>query len=159
MRPSTNVVCEVCGVVFLKENRMITKTIERKGVNCCSRECSSIYVTDVARQKSNPFNHYLINIRKRNARVFKDPSIVTADYLEQVWKKQSGLCAITGVPMTHSKQRQEKSLFQASVDRIDNTKGYVEGNVHFTTLGANYMRNAFLIDEVVEFLRIVRSTN
>lgn len=157
MRPSTEVVCVVCNKSFFKENRMITKTIERKGVHCCSRDCSANYVVSVAKQKSNPFNYYLIGIRKRNAKVFKDAEIITADYLERLWNSQAGLCAITGLPMVHNKQRQEKSILQASVDRIDNTLGYIKGNIRFTTLGANYMRNTFSLDEVDEFLQKIRS--
>jgi hypothetical protein len=45
--------------------------------------------------------------------------------LQNMWDEQHGLCALTGVPMTHD----SKSNFKASPERRDNRLGYVEGNV------------------------------
>lgn len=153
-RPSSEVVCEECGIKFHKENRLINATVKRSGVHCCTRACSTKYVKRKALNKADPFNHYLINIRKR----FKgDPSIiVTAQHLADVWESQYGKCALTGLPLHHSKQRTKKDISQASVDRIDDSKDYIEGNVQFTTLGANYMRNTFSIIDTKEFIQKIR---
>jgi uncharacterized Zn finger protein len=151
-RPSSTVECKICGVFFSKENRLIKKTIDRNGVHCCSRDCGKEYVVKKAIEKSNPFNHYLINIRKRKFSFNETQPIISAEYLETIWNKQKGLCAITNIEMHHAKQRTSKELDQASVDRIDNNRGYIEGNVQFTTLGANYLRNTFDLDDVLKFI-------
>jgi len=40
----------------------------------------------------------------------------------------------------------------ASLDRIDNEKGYIKGNVRFVCLGINYMKNRRADSEVFELL-------
>jgi hypothetical protein len=42
-------------------------------------------------------------------------------------KEQHGRCAITGIPLVYK----QKNKFSASPDRLDDTKGYVKGNVRF----------------------------
>lgn len=71
----------------------------------------------------------------RHGKGCTDPNIVDKEYLEKLWKEQQGRCAITGLPL-ELRLRKKKHLIkdrrlQASLDRIDNTKGYVEGNLQF----------------------------
>jgi len=150
-RPSRLVVCKMCSVEFEKELRDITRTKERNGVHCCTRKCSSAYVSKLAQSKSNKFNHYLINIRKSSRRK-ESPHTVTAEYLEEIWNNQDGKCAISSLSLIHAVQRTDRTMYQASVDRIDNSKGYVIGNVQFVSLAVNYMRNTFSIEEVRQFI-------
>ena len=44
---------------------------------------------------------------------------------------------------------------QASLDRIDNSKGYVKGNVRFVALIYNYARNGFDDEAVLAFCNAV----
>jgi hypothetical protein len=53
----------------------------------------------------------------------------------ELYKKQAGLCAITGVPMTYS--RGYKVASNISIDRIDNKKGYEIGNVRLVSQWVN----------------------
>lgn len=57
------------------------------------------------------------------------------------------------------KSGNEKDLFYASVDRIDNTKGYIEGNVQFVCLGFNYMRNSVTLEKAIEFIRKLKEVD
>jgi len=43
------------------------------------------------------------------------------------------------------------SPWKPSLDRIDNTKGYVEGNVRFVVSMANMCRNKFDDEDVISF--------
>jgi hypothetical protein len=66
------------------------------------------------------------------------------DYLVKLWHKQKGLCAISGVKMqTKSGTRENKNPYRASLDRIDNEKGYVKGNVRFTTHWVNNAKSTW----------------
>jgi len=83
---------------------------------------------------------------------------LTAEYLQQVWKAQLGICPITGWPMylpVGSRGFSGKSKRNASLDRTDNSKGYVEGNVRFVCLMANIARSDFTDTDVVEFAHAV----
>jgi len=70
---------------------------------------------------------------------------VTIEYLWCVYQKQNGKCAYTGeiidMPIYARNLRGENNETIASLDRIDNEKGYVEGNVQWVCKRANYMKH------------------
>lgn len=47
------------------------------------------------------------------------------------------------------------SPWNASLDRIDNAKGYIQGNVRFITVMANLARSTFTDEQVLEFCHAV----
>jgi hypothetical protein len=51
--------------------------------------------------------------------------------------EQGGRCAITGIPLVYK----QKHNFAASPDRLDNSKGYVKGNVRFIIVPLNTRNN------------------
>lgn len=71
--------------------------------------------------------------------------------IEELWDlflKQDKKCALSGVELTfHSRNR--KILGTASLDRIDNFKGYVKGNVQWVHKRLNWMKNRFNNDEFI----------
>jgi hypothetical protein len=54
-------------------------------------------------------------------------------YLEALWRAQGGTCALSGMPMSHKPM----TKWQASLDRIDDNRGYVQDNVRFICLELN----------------------
>jgi hypothetical protein len=75
-------------------------------------------------------------------------------YLINMWNSQNGLCAATGMEMIH----RIRSPYSASVDRIDNNKGYVRGNVRLVCHWANLARGRHSVEvfnEVLLKLRLV----
>lgn len=139
----TEVSCTVCGILFLKEN----KEINRHPVHCCSRSCVAKY-----KAKDNSRFNYYITTTKKNAKAKGLEYNLSTEYLTTLLDSQKGLCAISQLPLVMKKWNSPKSLYQASLDRIDNSKGYIKGNVHFVALGINYMRNTASLTETKEFL-------
>lgn len=82
-------------------------------------------------------------------------------YLKQIWESQNGLCPFTNVRLllrTHYNYKENKTKpYMASIDRIDNSRGYVKGNIRFVALIFNYARNIFSDEEVLEFCKQVAS--
>jgi hypothetical protein len=73
---------------------------------------------------------------KSNAAVRDIPFKITIEYAWKLYDKQRGRCAITGTPLVLSRtwaSDQAKGTIRttASLDRIDNSHGYVEGNVQW----------------------------
>jgi len=66
-------------------------------------------------------------------------------------------CPVTGLKL----QRHEKCLRwdSPSLDRIDNSKGYVQGNVAVISNKANMLKKNSTIDEVEKLLIYMRSAN
>jgi len=69
-------------------------------------------------------------------------------YLLELWEKQGGVCALTGIRMTH----QFGDMRAVSIDRIDSSKGHVRGNIQLICQCVNLMKNEHSNDEVVGFL-------
>jgi hypothetical protein len=92
-------------------------------------------------------------VKKMSGEVRKVPFVCTIcrqDLLD-LWVKQGGKCAITGLLMDYK----WNLLTSISVDRIDSKVGYVPGNVHLVCKGINIMKGAYSVDEVKAFLRRV----
>ena len=58
------------------------------------------------------------------------------------------ICPIFGVPL----QRENKKTWQnaPSIDRIDNTKGYVQGNIVIISRRANILKKDATIEELIK---------
>ena len=54
---------------------------------------------------------------------------ITADYLENLYAEQNGSCYWTGFPLNPTSQFEKYNPLAPSIDRLDETQGYVPGNV------------------------------
>lgn len=73
-------------------------------------------------------------------------------FLEALWEKQQGLCAVSGLPIDPtsagtSKQRNPMGL---SIDRRDNSQGYTQGNVQLTLFAVNQAKGVWSTECYVE---------
>ena len=72
---------------------------------------------------------------------------VSIEYLWNLFQEQKQICAITGDFI--------QSIKDASLDRIDSTKGYIEGNVQWVTQQANLSKHVMTMEQLYEFCRKV----
>lgn len=154
-RPTSNVVCSECGIAFEKEKREITKSEKRGALHFCTISCA---MTASARKQYGDISEFRSIVRNARTRAKEKGLVCDIDYkyLEELAKQQDYKCAITGVPMKFGiLGHGPREITQASLDRIDNSKGYTVGNVQFTLLGINYMRNTFSIEEVKNLLATI----
>lgn len=93
----------------------------------------------------------LFNKIYRNARKKKVDFDITIEYVWDLFLKQNKKCKYTNVILTFPKSTKEnqKNLYTASLDRIDSSKGYIEGNVQWVHKRINIMK---LDMEELEFL-------
>ena len=73
--------------------------------------------------------------------------LVSLEYLSNLYESQNHICAITG--------RQINSIDDASLDRINSSKGYIEGNVQWTTYQANVSKHTMTMEELYQFCKDV----
>jgi predicted secreted protein len=94
---------------------------------------------------------------KENALRRKKSFSITIEYLQELWDKQDGRCALSNLPifLNLGKKYQGHS---ASLDRIDSSKGYLVGNVQWVHRDVNFMKQSlsdgdfiFLCEIVVEY--------
>jgi len=92
------------------------------------------------------------NSRKRAAKFNWDHDL-TIPYLAKLWFKQKGRCALTGIMLEYeSGDPQSKNPYRTSVDRIDNNRGYVQGNVRLLTHWANNAKSTWADEIFVKFV-------
>ncbi len=83
---------------------------------------------------------------------------LTITEIDELWAKQSGRCALTGLELVMPERYVENSdVGTASLDRIDSKKGYVTGNVQWVHKDVNRMKHAFPTERFLELCRAVVS--
>lgn len=84
---------------------------------------------------------------------------VTKEYVYQLYLSQDKICAISGVEITLPMNYLELSCgsFTASLDRIDSSKGYTEGNLQWVHKKINIMKQDMSDNEFIAWCKIVSS--
>jgi ribosomal protein S27E len=83
------------------------------------------------------------------------PFEVTMEEIWELFLKQDGKCALTGLPLTIHSRRKIKSKIDASLDRIDSTKPYVKQNLQWLHKDVNRMKNKFSDNRFIEICNLV----
>jgi len=72
---------------------------------------------------------------------------LSLDWLCDLYERQGGLCAVTGLPLDISPQVDEETKwrrpFRPSIDRIDSRRGYTADNIRIVCAAANYAMGAW----------------
>ena len=164
--------CSSCGKSFervLKEYRRTNVKGGRKPY--CSLKCSGKKNTSHLekwtsennprgkrweKDEYSPFREHMRRIKNRKRDRGREVD-VDKEYLKEVFEQQKGVCIYSGVALEHSSKGKSNSLTTASVDRIDSSKGYVKGNIQFTSIVCNHAKNGMSDTEMKEWIKLVRS--
>lgn len=99
------------------------------------------------------YNHVVrsANGSKLNNRERK-PKELTIDiqYGWNLFVKQNGKCALSKIDLSFNKKN-----YTASLDRIDSSKGYIEGNVQWVHKDINIMKNKFNNNYFITMCKLV----
>jgi len=176
MITKTKIICALCGNESEKPAAEINKQ-RKKGRSkfYCSRKCAgktknnlkhlskfknNFVDTKYIRQRDKyaGFRWYM-KVIKKSSKKRNHSYDVDIKYLETLWKQQEGICPFTKQKLVLKKYSDDNTStpYSASIDRIDNNKGYLKGNVRFVALMFNYARNRFSEDNVIEFCKQVAS--
>jgi len=145
-RKTVRTKCTQCGAIVIR----FSSGIKSKRIYC-TPGCYHMST------KGSPFIPYLNLIRNNNNwRRRKKLVKLSVNDLSAQWQKQNGICPYTGHKLILlDGKKHEKTPMQASLDRIDNSKDYVKGNIQFVALMANYAKNEFSSEELIKFCRAV----
>ncbi len=81
---------------------------------------------------------------------------ISAKFLDKLFDKQNGKCALSGVdliiPQHYSR---DLKISTASIDRIDSSKGYIPNNVQWIHKRLNIMKNNLSDEEFINFCKQV----
>lgn len=128
--------CTICGYIFVKTNKMsICKS--------CNTE----------RVKTRSLKSKMLQRAKERCKKSGLEFSITADDIVI-----PDTCPILGIKLKENKGRSGAYKDSPSLDRIDNTKGYIPGNVQVISQLANAMKGAATDDELILFANWVLST-
>ena len=87
---------------------------------------------------------------------------VSMEYLWNLFLEQNKVCALSNRPIylpLHSRPKDNRSLnkniWMASLDRIDNDKGYIEGNLRWVCKELNYMKHVMSDEEFFSWINVL----
>jgi hypothetical protein len=86
----------------------------------------------------------------RRVKYDKDIDIV---FLENLWQKQNGRCAISNIPLILGGIMKPN---RASLDRIDSNLGYLRNNVQFVAYSLNLGKQAFTDEQFRQFIAEIK---
>lgn len=113
--------------------RSVTSIIKKAGrLELKNKLYNRTHVTDIF------FGNILYRANKKNLELN-----ITPDYLEELIETQSFCCNLSGLPLYINTKtcNKKRATSTASLDRIDNNKGYIVGNCQFLDKRVNFMKS------------------
>jgi hypothetical protein len=94
------------------------------------------------------------SLRSRHKDRHEGVSDLTIEHLLSLWETQCGKCYWTGIELTYGPDIPRAHLAKLSFDRLDNTIGYMQGNVVLASNFANRGRGNASAEEFKTFLTV-----
>ena len=136
-----------------------------------SKKCFSCQVSERLKDPKSKYYYkeipksYYIQIKK-SALARNHIFSVTLNYLEDLFIKQNRKCAISGMEigfnttLIKNKQGQIKArTHTASLDRIDNNKGYIKNNLQWVYKDINYMKQEYSQEHFLHLCKLIAEYN
>ena len=125
------------------------------------RACDNLRLVALrARQRADPawYSRTLVVQLRSRAKTAGLPFALTADDLHALWVHQDGRCYYTGWALDFTARTptgRSPARAAPSIDRLVPAKGYVQGNVVWTSYALNRMKNDLTYEEFCAFCRAV----
>lgn len=142
--------CE-CGNITVKDGTQLAPSVLKKGyrVSCgCTRKSNATAArwTGSTHIPGTVLKRLIANANRRNIQID-----VTPDELDELYLAQDRKCALTGVDIVFGALPD----VTASLDRIDSSLGYVQGNVQWVHKDINNMKWDFSVAELIHLCESV----
>ncbi len=141
--------CRECKKEYLKLRKNITPLTKEE-----------LYERKVSREKVyklEKWANYLVDSSRNSAKRYGREFDIDVDYILELYEKQNQKCYWFGIKLEPSTV--SKYPAKPSIDRLDNNKGYVKGNVVITCMAANYGRNSCDAEVFHNFCSKLRKEN
>ncbi len=169
-KPETKWTCSICNIKkpnleYVKDN--YAKKHRHYVPQCkpCRKEyiekfktTDSFINSKIKGRKKNRIT-MIFNSSKGNALKRNLEHSISRLYIEQLYKKQKGLCYYSNQPMYIDLTNQENNENSISLDRIDSNKGYIENNVVLCRWVVNRIKNDLSADKFFNIIKEIYKYN
>jgi hypothetical protein len=148
VEPGCRVRCKCkCGKII---SRRVYRLLSGKFLGCkkCLVENLSLNWKGMGKVPKMAF----IRIKNRAQKKEKEFDI-TLEYISELFDKQNGKCALSGVDLIFYEDGKPKQT--ASLDRIDSSKGYINGNVQWIHKDINFMKQDYSEEHFKNLCRLI----
>lgn len=137
-----------------KDRVKIDGSFQRKTI--CIK-CDNAATVKMRNSSFKMFLAYLFSNTKNDCRKKRGYALdIDVDFLFDLYENQNGVCPLTGIKMTYVSGK-GRTYSNISIDRIDNSIGYVKGNVRLVCLWANTAKNDLSNEHFVNLCKMVSS--
>jgi hypothetical protein len=122
----------------------------------------------LAKSQRNPFHVMLKQAESKLQRGSRILELnVSVAYITKLFYEQKGLCALSGRPISfaESANKHQRGGTTASLDRIDSSKGYIEGNIQWVHKDLQFVKSDLqpeefekICEEVIRY-KLTKSTS
>lgn len=84
---------------------------------------------------------------------------ITIEYIWNLFLEQNRKCKLSNKELVFYKKCSNKTIQTASLDRIDSSKGYIEGNVQWVHVDVNFMKGSLSQNDFIQFCKEIAKHN
>lgn len=148
-----------CGKVEIKRKDWVKSGRTTSCKSCASKRTAKKCPPPINRKGCNELSGTHFLAIKHGALRRKIEFNITPEILWSLYESQQGLCALTGIPLVLNTSLKNNNVnwdvITASVDRIDNSLGYVEGNVQWVHKEINRLKNNYSLEELLYWSKLL----
>jgi thiol-disulfide isomerase/thioredoxin len=113
------------------------------------------YYSSILTKRSKSYRSFLSYLMSKAKRRTDKEFNLTLNFLDELYQKQEGKCALTGRQLSHIPG--DKNTI--SIDRIDSRKGYTQDNVQLLAKEVNILKWNLTTDELLQFCKEILNHN
>lgn len=146
--------------IGFKRKSIVRKALKKHGISVREHTNSEKLKNAWAGRRSHHtisgsfFNSVVNGARQRNIEIS-----ISINFAWDLFVKQDGKCAISGLELRFNKSGENKNTRTASLDRINSEKGYTEDNVQWVHKKVNTMKMDMEQKEFIEFCEKIANYN
>lgn len=148
-----------CGKVEIKRKDWVASGRTTSCKSCASKRTAKSYPPPINRKGCSGLSGTHFLSIKNSALRRNLPFDLTPEFLWKLFEDQKGLCALTNVPIILINkirhQNVDWSVITASLDRIDNNKGYTVDNVWWVHKEVNRLKNKYSLEELLYWSKLL----
>lgn len=146
-----------CGKIVKRSYESIINVKSNGFIARCDKNCPKKLKEMISyKYKIGEIPLFYINGIKSNCLKRKMEFNLSGEYMDELFKKQNGKCALSGIEIGFDfYTKKENRNVTASLDRINSSKGYEEGNVQWIHKDVNFMKSDLDSNSFLNYCSII----